>query len=225
MIRTFAFLAAISAATLCAAERFEYSVFRHHWPRKEPGQLQISESGVHYRSDDGKTLIEISLVDVLKGDVSDLKVIRIDTYDRVKRRLSGRQTHTFQLREGVHGYALTLFLSKVLKRPVVGTFELSSKPVAQIRAYHRHRLSGCHGTIEIDPKGIRFLSKQPGDSRTWRYEELETVGTMNRFHFRVSTLAETFNFDLQEQLPGEAYDLVARRVYSLASKSAAPSKE
>lgn len=225
MIRNLALLAAISAATLCAAESFAYSVFRDRWPRKESGLLQISELGVRYRSDDGKTLIEIALVDVLRGDVSDPRVIRIDTYDRLQRRLSGRQAYTFRLREGVPGDSLPLFLSKALQRPVIGTFELSSQPIAQIRAYHRHRLSGCHGTIHIDQAGIRFLSEQPGDSRTWRYEELETVGTMNRFHFRVSTLAETFNFDLQEQLPDAAYDLVARRVYSLASKSAATPKE
>ncbi len=224
-MRNVALLAAVTAMALYAAESFEYSVFRDRFPKKEAGQLQISESGVRYRSDNGTTLIEIPLVDVLTGDLSDPKVIRIKTYDRVKRRLSGRQAHTFRLRESVHGDALTLFLSKSLKRPVVGAFELSSKPLAQIRAYHRHRLGGCHGSIYIDQQGIRFVSERSSDSRTWRFEELETVGTMNRFHFRVSSLTETFNFDLQQQLPDAAYDLVTRRVYSLESTSATTSKE
>ncbi len=218
MMRTVALLAAVSAAALYSAENFEYSVFRDQLPRKERGLLQISDAGISYRSDNGKTAIQLRLIDVFKGDVSDPKVIRIEAYDRVKRRLTGRQVHTFLLREGVHSEALTLFLSKTLQRPVVGVFEPSSKPIAQMRAYHRHRFGGCHGTIHIDQEGIRFVSEQIGDSRTWRYGEMETVGTMNHFHFRVSTLAETFNFDLQEPLLGDVYDVVTRRVYALSGK-------
>lgn len=142
-------------------------------------------------------------------------MIRIETYERVKRRLEGRQVHTFQIREGAPGEALALFLSKALQRPVVGTFELSSKPVAEIRAYHRHRVGGCHGELHIDQESIRFVSARSGDSRTWRYGEVETVGTKNQFHFRVSTLGEAYNLDLQERLPEAAYNWVTRRVYAL----------
>ena len=225
MLRMIIGLAAVSAAGLCAEDTFEYRVFRDHLPKKELGQLRISEAGITYRSDNGKTAIQLPLIDVLTGDVSDPKVIRIEVYDRVKRRLSGRQIHRFQLREGVHGEGLAAFLSKALQRPVVGAFELRSKPFTQLHAYHRHRIGGCHGVLHFDQEGIRFISEHLGDSRTWRYQEVETVGTMNRFHCRVSTLAETFNFDLQERLSDATYDLVTRRVYSLPSTSLVTSKE
>ena len=225
MLRMIIGLAAVSAAGLYATDTFEYRVFRDHLPKKEPGQLRISETGISYRSDHGKTAIEIPLIDVLTGDVSDPRVIRIETYDRVKMRLSDRQVHRFQLREGVHGEGIAAFLSKALQRPVIGAFELSSKPVMQLRTYHRHRMGGCHGALHIDHKGMRFVSQHVGHSRTWRYTEVETVGTMNRFHFRVSTLAETFNFDLQERLSDATYDLVTRRVYSLPSTPLVTSKE
>ena len=181
----------------------------------------ISDAGVSYRSDHQKTKIDIPLLSVYQADVSDPKVIRVETYDILKQKLLGRQVHVFRLRGSVHDERLARFLSEALPRPVIGAFGPASQPEAVIRAYHRHRLGGCHGTIRIDSDAIRFVSDRPENSRTWLYRDLATIGTMNPFHFRVSTLAETFNFDLKERLPESAYDLAARRVYSLPSNSAA----
>ncbi len=207
-----------------AADSFEFSVFRDHLPRKEAGRLVISDAGVSYRSDHQKTVIEIPLINVFQADVSDPKVIRIETYDIMKQKLLGHRVHVFRLRSGVHDELPTRFLSKALQRPVIGAFGHAPQPEAVIRAYHRHRFGGCHGTIRIDSDAIRFASDRPEDSRTWLYRDLETLGTMNPFHFRVSTLAETFNFDLKERLPESAYELAVRRVYSLRPIKAAEPK-
>lgn len=209
-------LALISAAAAHAAESFEYSVFRDRFPRKEAGRLMISDAGIRYRSDHRKTAIDLPFSNVFTADVSDPKVIRVKTYDIVKRRLLGRQVHVFRLRDGRHDRGLARFLSGAMQRPVVGSFGPESKPDAGVRAYHRHRFGGCHGNIHIDRSGIQFQSDKPEDSRTWLYRDIETVGTMNPFHFRVTTLVETFNFDLQERLPQLVYDLASRKTYQLS---------
>jgi len=211
----------VSAVGAHAADSFDFSVFRDHLPHKEAGRLMISDAGVSYRSENQKTTIDIPLLNMFQVDVSDPKIIRIETYDILKQKLLGRQVYVFRLVKSVHDEALTRFLSKALPRPVIGAFGPAPQPEAVIRAYHRHRLGGCHGTIRIDSDGIRFLSDRPEDSRTWLYRDLATIGTMNQFHFRVSSLAETYNFDLKERLSETAYDLAARRVYALPSTSAA----
>lgn len=40
-------------------------------PKKESGHHQISDAGISYRSDNGKTAIQLPSIDVIKGDVSD----------------------------------------------------------------------------------------------------------------------------------------------------------
>ena len=217
MFKAIVSLILFSAAGAQAADSFEFTVFRAHLPRKEAGRLVISETGISYRSDRQKTVIDIPLLNVFQADVSDPKVIRIETYDIAKKKLLGRQVYVFRLRGGVHDERLTRFLSKALQRPVIGAFGPAPQPEVVIRAYHRHRLGGCHGTIQIDLDAIRFLSDRPEDSRTWLYRDLETLGTMNPFHFRVSTLAETFNFDLKERLPESEYDSAVRRIYQLST--------
>ena len=222
MLKAIASLFLLSAVGAQAADSFEFAVFRDHIPRKEAGRLVISENGVSYRSAHQKTVIDIPLLNVFQADVSDPKVIRIETYDISKKTFLGRKVYVFRLQSGMHDDSLTRFLSRALQRSVIGAYGTASQPETLIPAYHRHRFGGCHGTIRIDTDAIRFASDRSEDSRTWLYRDLETLGTMNPFHFRVSTLAETFNFDLKERLPESAYDLAARRVYSLPIKTSAP---
>lgn len=222
MLKAIASLLLVSAVGAQAADSFEFAVFRDHVPRKEAGRLVFSETGVIYRSAHQKTVIGIPFLNVFQADVSNPKIIRIETYDITKKTLLGRQVYVFRLQNGAHDETLARFLSKALQRPIIGAYLATPQPEVAIRAYHRHRLGGCHGTIRIDSDAIRFESDRPEHSRTWLYRDLETLGTMNPFHFRISTLAETFNFDLKERLPETAYDLAARRVYSLPIKAEEP---
>jgi hypothetical protein len=76
-------------------------------------------------------------------------------------------------------------------------------------------LGGSHGTLVIGSTGIEFASQKPKDSRTWLYRDIQTIGTPDPFHFRVTTYAETFTFDLKERLPEGAYRLAWQEVYDL----------
>jgi hypothetical protein len=202
---------------------FRYPVELKKFLRSEKGELVIDSGGVSYKSEDGERSIQIAPLDVYEADVSDPREIRIQTYLNVKRRLLGRQTYTFRLREVEHGPELARFLAVHLKRPVVGFRDTAAQGEAyEIPAYHRHRFGGCDGTVHIDSSGIQFISEKAADSRSWPYSEIETVGTMTAFHFRVSTLNETYNFDLKDRLPSAAYDLSFRAVARIGSGESRP---
>ncbi len=70
-------------------------------------------------------------------------------------------------------------------------------------------------TLSIGSAGIQFASKRGKDSRTWLYRDIQTIGTSDPFHFRVTSYAETFTFDLKERLPKAAYDLAWQAVYGI----------
>src|SRR2546422_342947 len=81
------------------ATTFQYDVIRQRTMQKdEPGQLRIDDSGVNYRSANGKTSITLPFIDVREMDVADPSVIRIETYEMLKRKLSGHRSHVFHLR-------------------------------------------------------------------------------------------------------------------------------
>ncbi|HWQ54061.1 MAG TPA: hypothetical protein VN442_10280 [Bryobacteraceae bacterium] len=205
----------ILAATSHADEVFRYRVERDRLKRDQRGELRIDAEGFTYRSGNGKTTLQIPLADVLEANVSDSRVIQIKTYDILKRNLARRRVYTFRLLEGEHDEELTRFLATSLRHPVIGSYGTPAVDASSLSAYHRHRLGGCHGKLQIDSTGIRFASDRPAESRTWLYSEIETVGSMNPFHFRITTLAETYNFDLKEKLPEQVHDLATRSVYRL----------
>jgi hypothetical protein len=197
-----------------AADSFQFAVWhvRPLW-RDERGQLDIGASGVSYKSDDGKTTLQIAWEDIREADVADPKVIRIETYDRLKRKAGERRVHTFRLRDGEHGDELAHFLSARLSGPVLGSYGTPEPARFTIAAYHRRALGGAHGKLEIGQTSIRFVTERTADSRTWLYRDIQTIGTSDPFHFRLSTFAETYMLDLKERLPQEAYDYAWERVY------------
>lgn len=207
------FLFAVVLAALClSAESFRYPVYRKDIPRHESGSLLIDESGISYQSDSKKKSIQIPFLEIHEADVSNPREIRIETYEALKRKLMGHRSYTFQLRDSASRVELVRFLSAHVKRPVKGFRGIQSQAAFEIPAYHRHRLGGCNGTLRIGQNEIQFVADRAQDSRTWTYNEVETVGSMNSFHFRISTLAETYNFDLKEPLPTAAYDLSFKSV-------------
>ena len=149
--------------------------------------MEISKAGVSYRSDNGKTAIHISTADIYEADLSDPSAIRITTYDMLKRRLTGRRTHIFRLHDGKHEEALTRFMVDTLARPVVGAYGAAEEGGFEIPAYHRHRLGGCHGKLQIGSNSIRFITAHKTDSRTWLYRDIETIGKPDSYRFRVTT--------------------------------------
>ena len=201
------------SAVALAADSFQFSVVRVRplW-RDEPGQLEIGVSGISYQSANGKTKLQLAMEDVREADVSDPKTIRIETYDRLRRKLGDRREYTFSLLEGTHGEDLAQFFSQRTAHPMVG-FYATAPPAFTIPAYHRHALRGVPGQIEIGPQAIRFVAEQPADSRTWLYRDIQSVGNSDPFHLRVSTGAETYMFDLKERLKPEAYDFAWQRVF------------
>jgi hypothetical protein len=205
-------------ATAQTPEEFRFSVEREKTLRDERGDLVINADGIFYKSQDGDTLLRIPFTDVYEADVSDRSIVRIETYDVLKRRFGGRRTYTFRVRGATHDDRLAQFLTAHLNRPVLGSYGTAGESTVTVAAYHRHTLGGCNGRIEMGVDTIRFISDKPSHSRTWRYQDMETIGSSDPFDFRVSTFAETYRFDLKERLPEKAYEAAWQRIYQLPRK-------
>ena len=214
MLKAFLTLLLCAAGSAQAADAFRFLVVRDKFPRDESGQLTITDAGITYQSDNAKTLLQFAYADVRKVDVSRPNVIRLQTYDRLKRKFTGRRSYKFRLQEDAIDSKLARFLVERLARPVVGAFDLVGEPVRELSAYHRHRLRGCHGVLRIAEEGIQFLTEDSADSRTWLYRDVETIGGSDPFNLRVTSFAETYMFDLKDRLPEEEYRLMWQRIYN-----------
>ncbi len=176
--------------------------------RDVPGVLRFSQSGILFKSNDGKRTVNLHYSDVKKADVSDPDKIGIETYDIRALDPLKRHAYEFKLKKE-HGPDLAQFLAEHIQRPVIGDYG-TSHTAFRVPAYHRHLAGGAHGILEIGSDGIRFVTKTKADSRIWLYRDIETIGSSGPFNFRVTTPDDTYNFDLKERLPEAAYDLAWR---------------
>ena len=197
-----------------AAEAFQFPVVRDKLLRDESGHLTIDDEGIIYRSENGKTTLRFAYADIRKANLSRPHVIRLQTYDRSKRKLTRNRSYEFRLKEKVTDSRLARFLIQRLARPLVGFYELAGESSGEIPVYHRHRLGGCHGVLRIVEEGIQFVSEQSVDSRSWLYQDLETLGSSSPFNLRVRSFVETYMFDLKDRVPEETYRLIWQRIHN-----------
>lgn len=179
--------------------------------RNRPGNLHADPQGVSFRSSDGKTEITIRFEDLRAADVADPRSLHFETYEVRKWKPFERRTYRFRASPDAPVEDLARFLAGRIYRPVVGHYPSGAE--FRIAAYHRRLRQGSNGALEIGEQAIQFVSANPADSRTWLYRDIETIGTPDRYRFRVTTSRETYVLELKSELPEAAYRFAWDRVY------------
>ena len=189
-------------------ETFDMKVERVRVLRKTRGDLHVDIHGVTFRSDDKKTEIQIPLANLRRVDVADPKALHFELFER--------REYTFRGLADAPVAALARFFAAHTARPVSGHYAESS--IFRIPAYHRRRITGTYGMLEIGAESIQYVSKSASDSRTWLYRDIETIGRPYALQFRVSAGKETYVLELQERMPQAAYDLAWNNVYGIGER-------
>lgn len=206
------------------AEQFRYEVRRDKLWGGETGVLTIGEQGIAYASDDGKTMVKLPYRDIRKIDIADRSKVAITTYERKAKRLAQHQAIELALIDGVVSDRLAGFLADHLERPVLGS--AGEEPGGRrVPAYHRHLLGGCDGILVFSSDAVHYVAQEPKHSRTWPFEDIETIGTTDPFHFRVSTYAETYSLELKEHLPEDVYRRLWLRIFQTPTYASPGDKE
>jgi len=196
---------------------FDLKVERVRTLKNQPGDLHIDGQAVTFRSDDGKTTINLPMKDLREADVADPHALRFQAFEAPKWRPFERREYVFRSGPETPVEPLAQFFSARLYRPVAGHY--SARPEFQIPVFHRRTRGGTHGTLEIGGEAIRFVSDKPADSRTWLYRDIETIGRPDAYRFRVTTNRETYALELKSPLPEAAYELAWGKVYDLERSS------
>ena len=107
MCRVVALLLVTVAAVPLARGEFRYEVRRDKFWGSEAGVLTIDASGVHYRSENEKTLLDFVFEDIRKADVSDPRQVRLFRYERAKKRFARPRLYQFKILGGNHKRGLS----------------------------------------------------------------------------------------------------------------------
>jgi hypothetical protein len=197
--------AAISLILAGAAAFAAQFPARHEHLRKGcDGTMTADQAGVRFAAPKGHTFAW--KYEEIQKLVLEPRKIRIVTYKDSKLRLGADTEYNFTGQiptEELYRLWKTRMDQRFvaeLPQPVTGGFSIPVK--------HLGHLFGTQGTLAIGDDAIVYSTAAPNDSRTWRYSDIQSVGSSGPFQLTITTFERTngFNFQLKEPITEARYN-------------------
>lgn len=179
------------------------------------GELIFDDHGVQYHTSRPKDQRNWSFTDIQEIQFLSERELNILTYEDSRQRLGGDRLFKFALQgENVPPGLITLVDAKFAK-PVSN--RLTAKDLTgqyEIPVKHLHRVGGCQGKLVFTDDGIMFVSNLAGESRQWRFTDLQSIASTGPYGLRLGTYehgplqfgdTKEFRFQLKEPLNEAAY--------------------
>ncbi len=213
------------AASSLYGQRLDYKVHHDHFWKSGAGTLVISEKGVSFQEPTKKKKVRHAF-DLNYQDIQELKVsptkLTLVTYQDRKWLLGLDKEYEFTLAPGQNfGQAYTLLKDRLDQRFVAALADERIRPLWEIPVKLLGRISGSEGVLEFGADHIVYKTPAKDQSRTWRYQDIESISTSGPFQLTLTTYerAKThygnlkgFNFQLKQALEEKRFNILWRRL-------------
>ena len=153
-------------------------------------------------------------------DIQQLKIapksVTVLTYKDNKWKLGADREYQFDLvADKTFEDAWQLLKGRLDQRLVAAIPDHLSNILWEIPVKHLLRFGGDEGVLQVGPDAIVYQSASKAESRTWRYEDIENIGSSGPFELTITTFerAKThygnlkgFNFELKQRLEEARYN-------------------
>lgn len=85
--------------------------------------------------------------------------------------------------------------------------------IAVVPVRHRTLTSGTNGVLRFCRGGMEYVTAARDDSRSWRWADLQTLSSPDRYHLLVFGFRDTYTFDLKEPLSYKLVDWASDQVF------------
>jgi hypothetical protein len=204
------------------AEPFEFRVKHDHTLGSCEGKLIANDREIRYEATDGKHSRMWAYIDIQKLDVVSPTRLVLKTFESQSwTKFEKDKVFNFFLGEGKLTPEQQEFFRAKLSRPMVARLtEKADGSSTLLPVRHRHRLGGCEGQLSVEEERLIYLTDHASDNRIWKLPEIETIGSPDPYHLRVTTYNETFTFDLKSPFEPKAYDSLWKKIYRLKNPQA-----
>jgi hypothetical protein len=176
--------------------------------RPLPGTFVIDSEGVEFRS--AKFSGRWSFLDIHTFDLSgrDFTVI---TYGSRRWHEPGDQRFHFTLAEAIPPSVAAIVQDRVARPARDGAPDPAAPAIAEIPARHG---ASSNGMLRVRNSGIDYVSENGHDSRSWRWQDIQTIANSDPYSFRVTAYREIAEFQLKRPLPRELFDEMWDKLYA-----------
>jgi hypothetical protein len=186
------------------------------------GVLEIASSGVSFEETyrDGKKPKHPHAWRWAWDEIQQLKIepkkLTVLTYRDNAWKLGADREYEFELRsDRSFQEAYAMLKDRLDQRLVAAIPEPVGSPLWEIPVKHLLRFGGDEGVLQVGEREIVYRSEDRGESRAWRYEDIDNISSSGPFQLSITTFerAKThygdrkgFNFQLKQRLEEDRYN-------------------
>ena len=228
------FIALFAIAPAGAAE-LTYEVRHQRALKDHTGVLTIGDQGVAYRQvvPDGTHTknkakkphklesVQFDYQDIQELWVSPRKLVLVTYKDRKWLLGIDKEFEFFLTKDHSFESAYEILKGKLDRRFVAALADTGSASLWELPVKLLGTIQGSEGVLRVGSDHIVYKTDKPGQSRTWRLEDIENVSTSDRYQLTLTTYerAKThygsmkgFNFQLKQPLDQKRFDLLWKRL-------------
>lgn len=193
------------------------------------GTLKVDEQGIVFRKQVKKKPAQLrvwSYEHLQEVKVSDNKLLLVTYEDSPRWKLGVDRSFTFQLADPQKDFrdVHELLHQKLDQRFVSAMAEAPSEFEWKVLVKKLGLVKGSEGTLYVASDRVVYHSALPGQSRTWRMQDLENVNSSGPFELTLTTherarsslgSQRAFNFRLKEAVDQSRVDALWRRLAKL----------
>jgi len=175
-----------------------------------PGTLLIDNAGVEFRS--AGSMERWPWIEIRSFDLSPRELTLIGYQNRPWRE-PGERRFRFTLVSPVPPGIAARLAARVERPARNGVPEMSVAAMAEIPAHRRALSGGSNGVIRFRNDGIDYVTPDGRGSRSWRWEDIETIANPDPWELRIAGYREIAEFDLKQPMPSQLFERVWDRLY------------
>jgi hypothetical protein len=202
----------IILAGAAVASAAQFTVRHEHWQGHCSGVLTVDEKGVSFAGPK-KHAWNWKYQDIEQLTVSADRV-SVLTYKDNKLLLGADRVYQFTGKiPAAELYAL--LKDRLDQRFIAAVAQETELPAWTFPVKHLGRITGSEGTLTFGSDVVTYSTPLKGDSRTWRYSDIDCISSSGPFQLSVTTFERDkftfgdrkgFNFEMKERIPEAAYN-------------------
>ena len=205
-------IAAMPGAGLAQNRNWETTAKWHRSLRKAAtGTLMLDAEGLEFRS--AKFSRSWKYLDIHTFDLEQRELTLL-TYENRHWHEPGERPFRFTLSDAMPPEVAARFTARVGKPVRNGAPITSSAAIQEIPAHHRAWSGGSNGLLRLTGDGIDYVTESGRDSRSWRWDDIQTIANPNPYEFRLGAFREIAEFDLKRPLPRDVFEKLWDRLYA-----------
>jgi hypothetical protein len=201
-----------SGTTAVPGTRWETPARMHGaFLNKESGTLTIGESAVEFKPEHGDTK-KWAFVDIDTLSIAPHKLV-LTTFSNRSLHRPGEKSYHFELHQTLPP-SVAASLATDVARPSRNTISNSEEQeIASIPARHKKPTGGTNGVLRFHEKGIEYITSSSGDSRSWRWADLQALSEPEPYHLLIFGYRDTYTFQLKKPLSRSLLDRATDEIY------------